>query len=387
MHGCMRATTLLVMSMAMIGPTAQASQSNPTRVTFRWSVAGKIDNAAGVPMPIAGPLVGVVDGRLIIAGGTRFPDAPPWAGGKKAYYDEVHAYTDVGGEPVAVGSTAKLPYPVAYSANVSAADGIVAAGGQNLDGPTAGVLWLRWNAARGTLSISRLPDLPHPAYSGLIAAIGDDVYFAGGNGKDATLAGVYRLDLQRQKDGWKLVTQLPIPVSHGVMYATGAGPHAALYVVGGRTMRRNAPSAFHASVYRLDLATHTWSREAPLPYPLSAFTGVTWHDSTLLVFSGDHGGTFHKVETLLLAIAKAPNARAKQALTAKKNDLLKHHKGFKGTVLAYDTRTNTWANEPAIPLPGQVTTTATTWNGSVVIAGGELRPGIRSADIVLGTAR
>src|SRR5687768_6652808 len=45
------------------------------------------------PLPdslgLAGSFAGTSNGALIVAGGSNFPDGPPWQGGKKAWHDRI----------------------------------------------------------------------------------------------------------------------------------------------------------------------------------------------------------------------------------------------------------------------------------------------------------
>jgi N-acetylneuraminic acid mutarotase len=60
------------------------------------------------------------------------------------------------------------------------------------------------------------------------------------------------------------------------------------------------------------------------------------------------------------------------------------HKGFPRDVLVYDPQKNTWTRSGEVPF-SIVTTTATTWQGDVVIPSGEQRPGVRTPAVWTGT--
>jgi len=68
----------------------------------------------------AGPLAGVSNGALIVAGGANFPDKKPWDGGKKVWYDTVFVLEKPNGEWKIAG---KLPRPVVHPGLARHGDG------------------------------------------------------------------------------------------------------------------------------------------------------------------------------------------------------------------------------------------------------------------------
>ena len=59
-----------------------------------WRSLPALPDAEG----FAGVFAGVSDGAMLVAGGANFPEAPPWRGGTKTWYDSVFALTDPQGE-------------------------------------------------------------------------------------------------------------------------------------------------------------------------------------------------------------------------------------------------------------------------------------------------
>jgi N-acetylneuraminate epimerase len=53
-------------------------------------------------------------------------------------------------------------------------------------------------------------------------------------------------------------------------------------------------------------------------------------------------------------------------------------------VLLYNTLENTWTKIGELPFAAHVTTTAVKWGDDVVISNGEVKPGIRTPDVMLG---
>lgn len=349
-------------------------------MNFHWEMAGHIPDSG---LGLAGPVAGYSNGIFIVGGGSNFPEGAPWDGGSKAFYKKIYFFKKQQHKLSSKPETADLPYKVAYSANCSTKEGIVVAGGQNKEGALSHVLLLFWNKAADSLRITSLPDLPLPLSSGAITAMGKDIYFAGGQNASIVSDKLYHLNLKEPQKGWDTVSTLPYPVTHTVLYAA----KKSLYLVGGRKRNIEATSTLYKTVYQYDLKEKKWMEETPLPYPLSAPTGITLDDTTLLVFSGDQGQTFHQTEVLITRIAKTKDTVVKNKLIKEKNDLQKHHPGFSGRVLAYNTQEKKWQNIDSIPFPGQVTTTAVKWGTAVFIPGGEIRAGVRTTNIIRGALK
>src|SRR5215510_4111928 len=65
---------------------------------------------------VAGAFAGVANDSLLVAGGANFPDAPPWKGGKKTWYDTVYLLPETNSEWKVIG---KLPRPLGYGVSIT----------------------------------------------------------------------------------------------------------------------------------------------------------------------------------------------------------------------------------------------------------------------------
>lgn len=353
---------------------------------FVWSIAGSLPppNDQIISPGLAGAVIGISHDRLLVGGGCNFPAGFPWNGGEKVYHDSLYVFRRDGDSLAAINQVFRLPYALAYSANVSTGEGIIAAGGENDNGPIDSVLSINWNERLGKPDISFLPNLPQSLTNSAAAFYDNKVYIAGGQTGSSVSGKFYFLNLNDTSKGWQALPDLPHPVSHTVLYVQKNGNGDCIYLVGGRQEHRDSVSDLYTQVYQFDLKTRQWSQKGSLPYALSAFTGVPWGDSGLLTFSGDEGKTFHATEVLLMKIAKEKNPIEKQKLISEKNQLQEHHPGYDGNVLLYNTYTNEWIKTDSIPFAGQVTTTAVKWGDEIIIPCGEIRAGVRTREIVVG---
>ena len=344
---------------------------------LNWNIATEIPAEGGQPKSIgyAGPVAGTHNGVLFIGGGANFPDSMPWLGGAKKYHDELWAYN-----PVKENfKLFKLPYTLAYSANVSADKGVVSIGGENESGIVSGVLMTQWNGREAV--VTKLPSLPVAITNAAATVIGTTLYVAGGETKDAASAKFFTLDMNDVADGWQELKDLPQPTSHAVLLAVH---NTKLYLVGGRKKTPSGISDLYASLYEYDIATNMWSEKKSMPYALCAGTGAVLKDDFIVMFGGDKGETFHKAETIIAQINNEKDTAVKSRLTGEKIKIQSTHPGFSKEVLWYDTKTDEWVIKGNIPFDVPATTTAVKMNGKVYIPSGEIKAGVRTAQILEG---
>lgn len=350
-----------------------------------WKAAAMLPAGAGKQLGLAGMYAGVSNHVLMVAGGANFLDSMPWLGGKKKYYNDVYIYQkDDKGNIKSIDKTFHLPFPIAYGASCSAANGIVCAGGENENGLSNKVLLMQWNSTTREVIFKDLPYLPVAVSNPSIAVYGNMVYLAGGE----TTAGVSNqflsLDVNNNLRGWKQLPALPKPVSNAVMVVQSDENNNLIYLIGGRKKNVNSISDLYSSVYQFDLEDNQWKEKTPLPYTLSAGTGLATGTHYILLFGGDKGETFHKTEKLIAAINTEKDEAKKQQLIKQKAEVQSTHPGFSKEVLLYNTLTDEWKIAGSIPFEGQVTTTAVKWGEDIVIPGGEIRAGVRTTQIIAG---
>ena len=125
---------------------------------------------------------------------------------------------------------------------------------------------------------------------------------------------------------------------------------AALELTNGRVARVYLRDAWR---YR---PGHGWQRLADLPKPCVAGpTPAPSLDAGFLLLGGDDGSR----------VGFQP---------------LDQHPGFPGTILAYDSKADTWREIGEVPA-SRVTVPTAFWHDRVVIPSGEVRPGVRSPEV------
>lgn len=318
-----------------------------TLMALDWTELPPIPDTNG----FAGSFAGVSNDALIVAGGTNFPDKKPWEGGTKFWYDDVFVLPKPDGEWRKAG---KLPKANGYGVSITTDVGVVIVGGGNATEHFRDVVLLQWNGS--TAHTSPLPPLPKPCAFMTGALSGTTIFVCGGiEHPEATksMNTLWSLNLSDLDAGWKVRDPLP---AAGRILAAGGAHDGAFFVFSGAALKPDADGK-PAREWLQDAwqfsPTSGWKHladpprvavAAPSPLPVSG--------ERLLLIGGDDG-----------ALANfEPKAK---------------HPGFPRGVLSYNTASDSWTKEGEVPF-SLVTTNAVSWNGRIVIPGGEARPGVRS---------
>jgi len=326
---------------------------------FSWDEFTAIPDSVG----FAGSYAGISHGALLVAGGANFPDGiGPWGNTPKTWYDHVFVLEQPKGTWKHAG---KLPRPLGYGVSITWGNSLICIGGGNADGHYSDVYQLEWRDGR--LHTAQLPKLPLPLANSAGVVLHDRIYVTGGlhGPSDITASNVFwRLDLTkpRAEMAWEVLPPIPGP---GRMLAVSGVQESNVYVFSGVALSPGSEGKvvreYLTDGYRFNDA-EGWTGIKALPHavaaaPTPAFAAGQSH---LLIFGGDDG------------------ANADKTL-----ELKEKHPGFRRDVLAYHTITDTWSvtGEVAKGTQGPiapVTTTLVKWNETVVLPGGEVRPGVRT---------
>ncbi len=357
------------------------AQKSPISM-MNWQIIGSL------PMPnigVAGAFSGVHNGAMMVAGGANFPNGMPWECGKKQYTNEIFVFIkNRNGKLNLQKQPFNLPNNCAYGVSISTPKGIVCIGGENEKGASNKAFLMQWDTKKQQVSIQHLRNSPLSLTNASATCIGNTIYVVGGESDNKTTNSFLSLDINEVKAAWKILPNLPKPISHAVVVAQSKN----IFVMGGRAKTASGISDLYCSNYKYDTKLNIWT---PLSIisdgqqninALTAGTGVAIRNQYIVLFGGDKGETFHQVETLLAAINKEDDEAQKQILIQQKNQLLASHPGFSKDVLLYDTHTDKWTKLGSIPFDSPVTTTAFIWGKRIFIPSGEIRAGVRTQHIL-----
>ena len=380
---------------------------------FEWDRLPAMPDKHGFAGVHAGVLGGDADdASLIVVGGANFPDGLPWEGGRKVYHDGIHVL------PLGTGGSWRKwsePWPeaVGYGMSVNLPDGsCLFMGGKQVDAASgkeralASVHVVR--DVDGEIEFTKGPELPEGRTDGVAAVVGTRVFVFAGVGNPGgdpeagfeVLQSAVVLDTSVPQDAWKWESvpwpeasagvpargrMLPVVgVRGGDVFLIGGRDFADPAVVDEQADERIFDLDFLADGYALDTGSMSWRRIADLPHGLSAAP------STAVQVGATH----------LAVLGGVPVGFLKEQVAARPeiNGQGTAHPGFPADVLVYDTLTDTWASggvmakqvgpdhesNPAGSLWAPVTTPVVTWKGQVILPTGEVKPGIRSPQVLIG---
>ena len=332
------------------------------------------------PALIKGPAVGVVDGRLHVAGGMSYPWREVEYGFASPILDEPAAAQEA---VSTIGEWVPLPpIPIGpgWTSGAAVAGGLAVVGGRRRavgNRATADVWFLDVQA--GAADWERLPDRPTSAMVATTFACGDQLYTAFGTDwhphEHATAdPNIYRLDVRR-RDGWEVVACFP----GEPRWMCGMGIcRDKLYVVGGHDIPvggvvepkpHNAFRLFEDSeahggkishvafreIWECDLATGEW-RELPRPPRAFVADSFTVADRWI-VLTGGQSWVVTPFGDSVHIMGHVPEL-----------DLVCHS----DEVWAYDTQAGNWSDLAPLPY-GIASHRVAVWKDRAYLVGNETR--------------
>ena len=327
-----------------------------------------LENGRGV----AAAFIGTSSDAVIIAGGSDFPDAFPWEGGKKFYSDGIWLIkkSASGYECVPVDD-ARLPRPLAGGVSASLNGSLYCFGGSDGVTPSADVL--RLTVSGKSVKVETVASLPEGFTPAAAAPYSGKIYVHGAIGQENALYAY-----NPSNNTWTPLLACPSRViSEGAcLIQKHNGRENAMYLIGGRgTDKTGLHIATNVWEY---LPTHNeWNKKAAFvsegkPVNLMYSSAVAYGSGHILVFGGDDGVEF--IKRMELEKAQA---------TEELRDAFLSHQGFSNDIFAYHPITDTWVtiDEAENPLPA--VTTAVNFGGDIIIPSGEARPGVRTDEILV----
>ena len=313
---------------------------------------------------------GVINGYLYIAGGCNFPDRPVAEGGKKRFYKAIYAAKlNAESDRLEWKTVGRIPQPAAYGVSVTYENSLILVGGNNETGGLTTAIRLRPTATG--MQQEALPSLSHALDNMAGAVVGHTLYVVGGNCEGVATQKVWSLDLKNTaKEGWKEEPSIPGIARVQPIAAALAGD--LLGVWGGfapKTDSKAAQLAMNGASYNAGCGTWT-----ALPVPTDALGEEVFTGGATAIATPQKGvvvvGGVNK-DVFLAAINKLPEG------------YLLHEPEwyrFNNRVLCY--RDGTWTQLLQHPSVARAGCALAYWDGWVYVVGGELKPGIRTPEIV-----
>ena len=211
--------------------------------------------------------------------------------------------------------------------------------------------------------------------TGGAALLGRTVYYQAG--KD-----FLALDLDGLDAGWQALPSWPGEARDTAVVAAVGGK---VVVATGRTQEGGAWH-IHADAFAFDPATATWETLPDMPFPAMAGAGFGLGDSLVIVGGDKDVARWDLVTGIAAERARLqPGTPESEKLGAALELITGHHTGFNTEILAYDPKRRAWSVAGRFPGPAPVTTQPAIWRGKPIVTSGEVRPGVRSPKVWIGS--
>jgi solute:Na+ symporter, SSS family len=370
---------------------------NSSAAGMQWSVHSILPPLPGYENQpgLAGSFSGIIDNKLVIAGGANFPDGLPWEGGERRYWNDVYINSVDNPDEWRVLPGA-LPGNIAYGVSVTLPEGLLIIGGVNNEGCQNDVFLLKLNGEN--LFLEQWPPLPVPLAFMTGTIIGNEVYLAGGQ-TDAEEPSAGRhffvLDIRNRDQGWRSLESWPGPArSFAVSAAQSDGFDNCFYLFSGRDYAPAKEIEVLYDGYEYNPRLDRWKKiDAPdgPQFPVMAGTAFSAGVNHIVFLGGADGTLMYKQQDLQRRlnelVQRGSGSGMEDSISLLKSQIdnhLNHHPGFSSDILLYHTVTNIIVKSGEIPLTVPVTTNLVRHINKVFITGGESRPGVRTAEIISG---
>ena len=282
-------TALLSLPACVRGPQAAADPADAlplTRMeTLSWteSVLPPSPSDTAGNLGLAGVYAGLVDGRLVVAGGANFPQGLPSEGGPKVWYSDVYVQDGDGNWTCWPGALGKES---AYGVTVPFDGGLLLIGGCRAGECLQEIRLLRLDAA-GKPSVEDWGTLPLPLSNMAGGQIGSQVYLAGGISSmtdSKALDTFLSLDLRSRS-----CRELPWPDAPARAFAVGVvqsdGMDNCFYLFSGRDFQGDGPWTVLRDGWAWNPRLNEW-KAVKGEFPVMAGCGAAFGTNHILFAGG-----------------------------------------------------------------------------------------------------
>lgn len=370
----------LVNAEGLPASTFRAEAPEPFVETVHWQkTEGFPKGEKGFQSGVSACYAGLLNGQLLMAGGCNFPGTPASEGGKKRFYRGIYA-AEMNADTVLVwNKVGQLPAPAAYGVSVSCADGsIICVGGTNAQGALTSVYKIRQEEKKGKKAkvvVDPLPELPYTLDNMCGTLVGEQLFVAGGNREGKPSNSSLCLDLANLPAGWQELPAFPGDArTQPVCAGQRRGDETRFYLWGGFAPSTDGkPATLSTDGYCYSSATRQWTPVATpkgndgQPISLGGGAAVALNDSLVLCTGGVNKDIFLS------------------ALRSPQKDYLLHPAEwykFNDRILVYNINRDIWQEVARTSSVARAGAALAGWDKTYYNINGELKPGIRTPEII-----
>ena len=351
----------------------------------------------GTEKGLSAVYAGIVDDNIIFMGGCNFPEEPAAEGGKKRFYKAVYA------SPIPTDNDTLLQWQKvgeideasAYGVSVSMLGGVVCVGGTNGKKSLSSANLVMYDKDSMEVAINPLPDLPVALDNMGGAALDTMILVAGGNANGVPSNRVFLLDFTNLQQEWIELPPFPGNPRVQPVCAVMTTPEdgKSLYIWGGfSTFTSETEPSVSPSGYRYSFKKGEWSEVAsPKVGENEIFLGgaaVTAINDTMVAFTGGVDKdiflrALQREASIKNAVAEKDSLMEKQLRAEAKDYMLQQPEWYKfnSRVLVYNSLRNNWEEIVVTQSTSRAGAALLHKDGVLFSIGGELKPGVRVAEV------
>lgn len=359
-------------------------------------MSGFPEGEIGFNFGVSACYAGMIDHQMIMAGGCNFPEVPAADGGTKRFYKGIYAACITQDSILSWRKVGELPVSAAYGVSVSTPQGVICAGGTNAEGALNAVYRISLSDSLSLAKIETLPSLPCTLDNMGGSLLGSMLYITGGNVDGKPSNRLFCLDLGELSTGWQELPAFPgNPRVQPVCVGLTNNGEKLFYVWGGFAPYHDNQSATLAvDGYAYSPSRKEWMPVATpigndsIPISLGGGTAIAISDSTMMCMGGVNKDIFmsalQREEQIKKALA-GNNQELVDNLKAISKKYMLQEPGsyqFNDRICIYNACRNLWKELLRTPATARAGA-ALVGNGEKLFSiNGELKPGIRTPEIV-----
>lgn len=350
----------------------------------------------GVEKGLSAIYSGIIEDNLLMMGGCNFPETPASEGGKKRFYNSVYLASLSADTLLQWKKVGEIEEPSAYGVAISMLGGVVCVGGTNGVESLSSANIIMFNKDSMNIEIYPLPDLPVKLDNMGGAVMDTMLYVLGGNADGKPSNRVFLLDFTNLQQEWIELPPFPgeprvQPVCAVMKNEDG---EKSLYIWGGfATTYSGSEPSVSLGGYRYSFRKGEWIElSSPKIGEEEIFLGggaVTPINDTLAIFTGGVNGdiflkALQREAMLKKAISQNDTIAQNQLRTEAKDYMLQNPEWYKfnSRILAYNSVKNNWRELVVTTSTARAGASLLYHNGILYSVGGELKPGVRSPEVV-----
>jgi N-acetylneuraminic acid mutarotase len=353
--------------------------------TVSCSVTGSIpvtENNQGYGVSSAS--VGILNDKLILIGGSNFSKTYPWDGGKKVFLDDILiAEKKNDNSLVCLKHPCRFPVNISNTITIGDSTSLYILGGFNNTEVNKKVFRIYFDNS-DSLAIEATSYLPEHFTPTAGVYYNQLMYISGHDEKQNLL-----YTFNPASGYWNKFTGIPGDIRSEAIITLlhEQADSSKLYIFGGRHINKDK-LIIYTDFWSYSPNKQAWKREGTMGVPglkplvIMAAPAIANSEGEFYFFGGDEGIRLKKRFELEKEIARS-RGKKKEIYKKKLRRQFTKHTGFPNTIIRYNINRNTWeiagkTHNRNLP----VATTALWWRNKIILPAGELRPGIRSKNIL-----